>query len=120
MHGKMDIISDIKLVHIPRKRNIQADTLSRRLDPCPEGTDNENVIVLPEHLFTNLIDTELQRRIANTKDMDYNAAEVIKRSSGQGPNEAKKDLEDWEVEECEGKNILFYKEKSYTPKNGEL
>ena len=51
---------DIKLIHIPGKKNIQADALSRRPDLCPEGTDNENVIVLPEHLFANLIDTELQ------------------------------------------------------------
>ena len=58
---------NIKLVHIPEKKNIQADTLSRRPDLCPEGTDNENVIVLLEHLFANLIDTELQRRIANTR-----------------------------------------------------
>ena len=55
---------NIKLVHIPGKKSIQVDALSRRLDLCPEGTDNENVIVLPEHLFANLSDTELQRRIA--------------------------------------------------------
>ena len=101
-----------KLVHIPENKNIQADALSRRPDLCPEGTDNENIIVSPEHLFANLIDTELQRRIANTKDLDYNTAEVIKGLLGQGPNEAKKVLEDWEVEEFKGKN--------YIPNNGEL
>ena len=111
---------DIKLVHIPGKKNIQADTLLRRLGLCPEGMDNENIVILPEHLFANLIDTELQRRISNTKDMDYNTAEVIKGLLGQGPNKAKKDLEDWEVEEFEGKNILFYKGKNYIPNNGEL
>ena len=40
---------NIKLIHTPGKKNIQADALSRRPDLCPEGTDNENVIVLPEH-----------------------------------------------------------------------
>ena len=97
---------DIKLVHIPGKKNIQADALSRRPDLCPEGIDNESIVVLPEHLFANLINTELQRKIANTKDMDYNAAKVIKRLLRQGPNE--------------GKNILFYKGKNYIPTNGEL
>ena len=111
---------DIKLVHIPGKKNIQADVLSRRLDLCPEGTDNENVIVLPEHLFTNLIDTKLQRRIANTENMDYDAAEAIKGLLEERPNEAKKDLEDWEVEEFIGKNILFYKGKNYIPNDGQL
>jgi hypothetical protein len=47
---------DIKLVHIPGKKNIQADSLSQRPDLCPQGMDNEDVMVLPEHLFVNLID----------------------------------------------------------------
>ena len=46
---------DIKLVHIPGKKNIQAGALSQRPDLCPEGIDNENVIVLPEHLFVDLM-----------------------------------------------------------------
>ena len=98
---------DIKLVHIPGKKNIQADALSRRPDLRPEGTDNENVIVLPEHLFVNLINIELQRRIANTGNMDYEAAEAIKGLLGEGLNEAKRDLEDWEVEEFKGKNYIL-------------
>ena len=81
---------NIKLIHIPGKKNIQVDALSRRPDLCPDRTDNKNVVVLPEHLFANLIDTELQRRIENTGNMDYNAAEAIKRLLGEGPNEAEK------------------------------
>ena len=111
---------DIKLIHIPGKKNIQADTLSRRPDLCPEGIDNKNIVVLLEHLFANLIDTELQKRIANTRNMNYDAAEAIKGLLGEGPNEAKKDLEDWEVEEFEGKNILFHKGKNYIPNDGQL
>ena len=103
---------DIKLVHIPEKKNIQADALSRRPDLCPEGTDDENVIVLPEHLFANLIDTELQKRIANTENMDYDAAEAIKGLLGKGPNKAKKDLEDWEVEGFEGKTYCSTKKRT--------
>jgi Integrase zinc binding domain/RNase H-like domain found in reverse transcriptase len=111
---------DIKLVHIPGKKNIQADSLSWQPDLCPEGIDNEDVIVLPEHLFVNLINMELQKKIATAKNMDYEAAEVIKKLLEQGPKEAKKDLVDWEVEEFEGENILFYKGKNYVPINAEL
>ena len=60
------------------------------------------------------------RRIANTGNMDYNAAKAMKGLLGEGPNEAKMDLEDWEVEEFEGKNILFHKGKNYIPNDGEL
>jgi hypothetical protein len=45
---------------------------------CPQGIDNKDVIVLPEHLFVNLIDMELQKKIANTKNIDYDAAKAIK------------------------------------------
>ena len=31
--------------------------------------------------------------------MDYDAVKAIKGLLGEGPNKAKKDLEDWEVEE---------------------
>jgi hypothetical protein len=85
-----------------------------------QGTDNKDVIVLPEHLFVNLIDMELQKKIANTKNMDYDAAEAIKELLEQGPKEAKENLMDWEVEEFKGENILFYKGKNYVPIDVEL
>jgi hypothetical protein len=111
---------NIKLVHIPGKRNIQANSLLQRPDLCPQGIDNEDVIVLPEHLFVNLIDMELQKKIVNAKNMDYDAAEAIKELLKQGPKEVKKNLMDWEVEEFEGENVLFYKEKNYMPIDAEL
>jgi hypothetical protein len=52
---------------------------------------------------------ELQKKIINAKNIDYDAAEAIKELLEQGPKDAKKDLVDWEVEEFEGENILFYK-----------
>jgi hypothetical protein len=63
---------------------------------------------------------ELQKKIANAKNMDYDTAEAIKELLKQGPKEAKKDLMDWEVEEFEGENILFYKEKNYVLIDAEL
>ena len=52
--------------------------------------------------------------------MDYDAAEAIKGLLGKGPNEANKDVENWEVEEFKGKNILFYKKKNHIPNDGQL
>jgi hypothetical protein len=92
----------------------------QRPDLCSQGTDNKDVIVLLEHLFVNLIDMELQEKIANTKNIDYDAAEAIEELLEQGPKEAKKDSMDWEVEEFEGDNVLFYKRKNYVPIDVEL
>jgi hypothetical protein len=60
---------------------------------------------------------ELQKKIANAKNLYYDA---IKELLEQGPREAKKNLMDWEVEEFEGKNVLFYKRKNYVPIDLEL
>jgi hypothetical protein len=59
-------------------------------------------------------------KIANAKNVDYDAAEAIKELLKQGPREAKKDLIDWEVKEFKGENVLFYKGKNYVPVNAEL
>jgi hypothetical protein len=63
---------------------------------------------------------EFQKKIANVKNMDYDAAKAIKELLEQGPREAKKDSMDWEVEEFEGENVLFYKGKNYVPIDAEL
>jgi hypothetical protein len=63
---------------------------------------------------------ELQKEIATAKNLDYDAAEAIKELLEQEPREAKKNLMDWEVEEFNGENVLFYKEKNYVPIDAEL
>jgi hypothetical protein len=50
---------------------------------------------------------ELQKKIANAKNMDYDAAEAIKELLEQGPKEVKKNLMDWEVKEFEGETYCF-------------
>jgi hypothetical protein len=54
------------------------------------------------------------------KNMDYDTAEAIKELLEQGHREVEKDLMNWEVEEFEGENILFYKEENYVPIDAEL
>ena len=76
--------------------------------------------MLPDHLFANLIDVDLQNRIASMKNLDFDAAEAIKGLSEQGPATLRHDLSDWEIEDYDGKNILFYKGKNYIPKDDAL
>ena len=55
---------DINLIHTPGHKMIQSDALSRRPDLMPEEDENdEPATLLPETLFVNLIDTELQEKI---------------------------------------------------------
>jgi hypothetical protein len=50
---------------------VQLDALSRRPDYKAEGQfDNGEKTMLPENLFINLLDMELQERILNGKEID--------------------------------------------------
>ena len=75
--------------------------------------------MLPENIFINLLDTKLQERILNRKELDVdveNAMETLQ----EGPKSLKNDLEDWKIEEVDGRKTIFYKEKNYIPKDQEL
>ena len=85
-----------------------------------EDHDNEDIIMLPDNLFINLIDMELQQKIANSTDMDIDAANALKTLLGQAPTTLQKDLEDWKIDIFDDKNILFYQGKNYIPRNAEL
>ena len=61
---------DIKLIHTPGHKMIQSDALSWRPDLCPEeDKDNQDVIILPNKLFINLVDLELQKKIYHRMTM---------------------------------------------------
>ena len=77
--------------------------------------DNEDIIVLRNDLFISLIDEGLQQRITNSTDLDGNAAEALKFLLGTGPPAMTTGLNDWTVDQSNGRNILFYKGKNYIP-----
>ena len=95
---------------------IQSDALSRRPDFVPEeDNDNEDITMLPDNLFINLIDLNLQKHIANCKDMDRDATEALMLLLEQKPATLKNNLEDWTLERVNNKNVLFFKGKNYIP-----
>ena len=54
---------DVKLVHTPRHKMIQLDTLSWRPDFIPhKDNDNEDIVMLLDSLFINLIDTDHHKK----------------------------------------------------------
>jgi len=112
---------DVKLVHTPGNKMVQSDALSRQPDLCPEeDCDNEDIIMLPDNMFLNLIDTDLQEKITMMNDLDGNAADTLKLLLEKGPTTMTTGLDDWTVENSNRRNILFYKGKNYIPRNTEL
>ena len=70
--------------------------------------------MLPDNLFVNLIDIDLQDKIATSGDLDSNAAEVLKLLLEIAPATMTAGLQDWTTEVYCGHNILFYKGKNET------
>ena len=82
--------------------------------------DNENIIMLPNTLFVNLIDAELQERILNCEKLDSDTMEALKTLLEEGPTAIQNQLPDWTVERVEEKQVLYYWGKNYIPKDKEL
>ena len=76
--------------------------------------------MLPQDMFLNLIDTELQTRIALSDDLDGIAAESLKLLLEMAPTSMTTGLNDWTIEKTNGQTILFYKGKNYIPRNDNL
>ena len=76
--------------------------------------------MLPDNLFIKLLDTDLQERILDGKELDIDVKNAMETLLQEGPTSLKNDLEDWKIEEVDGKRTIFYKGKNYIPKNQEL
>ena len=112
---------DIKLVHTPRHKMIQSDALLRQLDFIPDkDTDNEDITMLPDNLFIQLLDIDLQRQIANTHDHDEEVTKALSIMMEQGPHAIRRELGDWTIEKFEDRDIIFFKGKNYIPRDDDL
>lgn len=115
---------DITLVHQPGPKMIQSDALSRRPDHIPEGdTDNDDIVMLPDSLFVNLIDTDLARRIQSAKDYDPGLQENLWTLLKDLPNEPGEPAlgPDWWIDnESAAGPLLVYKGRHYVPNDLQL
>jgi len=66
------------------------------------------MILLPENLFINLIDIDLQQRIAEVNSMDKDAETALLLLLNGNTTD------DWTLEKFEDRNILFYQGLNYT------
>jgi hypothetical protein len=91
---------------------VQSDALSRRPDyGTDERMEEEDKVVLPDNLFINLVDTELQERILNGKELDLDVKNAIETLMKEGPTSLKNDLQNWKIEEIDGRRTIFFKGK---------
>jgi Integrase zinc binding domain len=100
---------------------VQSDTLSRQPN---YGTDKrmeeEDKVVLPDNLFINLLDTELQEQILNEKELNLDVKNTLETLMEEGPTNLKNNLQDWKIEEIDRWRTIFFKGKNYILKDLEL
>ena len=100
---------------------IQSDSLSRHPDHgTDKSTRKEDQILLPDDLFVNLLDIDLQEQILNAKDLDIDIKNVIETIKKKGPTNLLNDITDWKIEEVNGQKTIFYKGKNYITKDQDL
>jgi hypothetical protein len=57
---------------------------------------------LPDNLFINLLDTGLQKRILDRKELNLDVKNTIETLMEEGPTSLKNNLQDWKIEEIDG------------------
>ncbi|ESK80605.1 pro-pol protein [Moniliophthora roreri MCA 2997] len=108
---------DLRLVHVPGTKMVQSDALSRRPDLVDEEeNDNEDIVMLPDKLFVNVIDTELKTMLEEALPEDEFLQMTIESLIEKGTPPIKSTLQDWRTEG----NLLFYKDRIYVPNDPTL
>ncbi|ESK82700.1 pro-pol protein [Moniliophthora roreri MCA 2997] len=91
---------------------IQSDTLSRREDHVlQEDNDNEDVILLLDQLFINVVDVELQDKLKERLGTDDFHKVTLEALTSSGLPPIKSALSDWEVND----SLIRYKGRIYVP-----
>ena len=77
---------DLKLIHVPGSKLCAPDALSRQPNLIPKiDNNNEGVTLLPHSLFLNLIDTDLNKKIAKSLEKDPLVLNTLQALEGEVP-----------------------------------
>jgi len=103
---------DLNLIHIPSTQMVQSNALSRCMDLAPDmDDDNDDQTLLPDSLFVNMIDTELNDLIRKTNWTDPVVHSTLAALLEGGPFPMKSSLKDWHT----ANKQVFYKNQCYIP-----
>jgi hypothetical protein len=106
------------LKHLSGKKNVTADTLSRREDHISEkDTNNEDIIMLPDALFINFINIDLRDQILAINDKDEPVMKALETLKSQGEAHLKEAIQDWQINDS---GLLVYKNRCYILPNLDL
>jgi hypothetical protein len=62
----------------------------------------EETTMLPDGMFVNLLDLDLQQQILNGTEPDIDVKDAVETILQDGPTALRNSLEDWKLEEIDG------------------
>ena len=77
-------------------------------------------LIICSSIRLNLLDTDLQKKILQGEELDWDVKNAIETLQEEGPTNLKNNLQNWKIEEMDGRRTIFYKGKNYIPKDQEL
>ena len=84
---------------------VQSNALSQRPDHgIDESTGREEQTLLPDDMFINLIDIDLQEQILNSSDKMTDIKTTLETIMKEGPTNLQNDLANWKIEDVDGRN----------------
>ena len=91
----MMVITLIRIWHQITSYARSQDALSRRSNHCPKNDhNNEDIILLPNNLFVNLLDLELQGWILKVTDLDFDVSSALEKLLDRELSNLMNDLDD--------------------------
>ena len=108
---------DLQFCHIPGKDLSAPDALSHCPDHIPASdSDNEDVVLLPDTLFVNLIDATLSERLAASSVTDPLVLDALHTLSSELPAKFHSRPSDWKY----NTGILTFQDCTYDPTDSNL
>ena len=107
----LDILDyDLKLVHVLGKELAGPNALSRRPDLIPkENHNNEEVTLLPELLFINIINAAITDKVAKSSEKDPVILKMLQAMDEDLPTQFRSRLSNWSY----NAGILSYQGRIY-------
>ena len=95
---------------------IQSEALSCRPDHIINETDNDDIIMLPDNLFVQIIDLGLRDALVKQTASDTFFAKAIEALKENGPLPIMSKLDDWHLTD----GLLLFRDRCYVPPEDDL